>query len=92
MQWGELRVLILGRGMAWLDTGTPQSLLEASTFVASIESRQGLKIGCLEEVAFRMGYIDAGQLLKLAATFKGNSYGRYLESVAREPLVRLVTT
>jgi len=82
---GELRVALLGRGMAWLDTGTPQSLLEASTFVANIESRQGLKIGCLEEVAYRMGYIDAGQLLRLAAAFKGNSYGRYLEALAREP-------
>jgi len=88
---GTLHVQLLGRGMAWLDTGTPQSLLDASLFVANIESRQGLKIGCLEEVAFRMGYIDAEQLLKLAAAFKGNSYGTYLEAIAHEPRMRLPT-
>jgi len=81
---GELRVRLLGRGMAWLDTGTPQSLLEAGNFVASIENRQGLKIGCLEEVAFRKGFIDRGRLLELAAAFKGNAYGRYLEGLAEE--------
>jgi len=80
----ELHVELLGRGMAWLDTGTPRSLLDAGSFVASIESRQGLKIGCIEEVAFRMGWIDAGRLGKLAAAMKGNEYGRYLESVVEE--------
>jgi len=88
LEMGELRVEILGRGIAWLDTGTPQSLLEASTFVASVENRQGLKIGCVEEVAFRMGFINAEQLRKLAAAFKGNSYGRYLEAVAEEKIIR----
>ena len=81
---GELRVKLLGRGMAWLDTGTPQSLLEASNFVESIENRQGLMIGCVEEVAFRMGFIDGNRLSELAAAFKGNPYGRYLTSVAEE--------
>ena len=79
-----LRVELLGRGMAWLDTGTPRSLLEASSFVASIENRQGLKIGCIEEIAFRMGWIDAVHLEKMAKAMKGNDYGVYLESVAHE--------
>ncbi|MDA0989296.1 MAG: glucose-1-phosphate thymidylyltransferase RfbA [Verrucomicrobia bacterium] len=82
---GELHVELLGRGIAWLDTGTPQSLLEAGNFVASIENRQGLKIGCLEEVAFRMGFIDTDQLKRLAAAFKGNAYGNYLTSIAEDP-------
>ncbi|MBL7077363.1 MAG: glucose-1-phosphate thymidylyltransferase RfbA [Kiritimatiellae bacterium] len=89
-QWyldrGDLHVGLLGRGMAWLDTGTPQSLLEAGNFVATLENRQGLKIGCLEEVAFRMKYIDADQLKILAAAFNGNSYGTYLEQLAEETL------
>ena len=81
---GELRVKLLGRGMAWLDTGTPQSLLEASNFVESLESRQGMMIGCIEEVAFRMGFIGRDRLLALAAAFKGNLYGTYLKSLAEE--------
>jgi len=81
---GELHVELLGRGMAWLDTGTPQSLLEASNFVESIENRQGLMIGCIEEVAFRMGFIDRKRLLALAAAFKRNLYGNYLTAVAEE--------
>lgn len=87
-QWyldrGELHVGLLGRGMAWLDTGTPQSLLEAGNFVATLENRQGLKVGCIEEVAFRMGYIDADQLKILAAEFNGNSYGAYLTRLAED--------
>ena len=82
---GSLQVQLLGRGMAWLDTGTPQSLLEAGNFVASIENRQGLKIGCIEEVAFRMGFIDAERLQALAAGFKGNAYGAYLQALADDP-------
>ena len=81
---GMLHVGLLGRGMAWLDTGTAQSLLEAGSFVASIENRQGLKIGCIEEVAFRKGFITAKQLEALAATYKDNEYGRYLRQIAHE--------
>lgn len=80
----QLHVQILGRGMAWLDTGTPASLLEASNFVATIESRQGLKIGCLEEVAFRMGYIDAEALAERAAEYRGNAYGRYIDGILKD--------
>ncbi|OGV64191.1 MAG: glucose-1-phosphate thymidylyltransferase [Lentisphaerae bacterium RIFOXYA12_FULL_48_11] len=81
---GELHVELLGRGMAWLDTGTPRSLLEAGNFVASIENRQGLKIGCIEEIAFRMGWISVTQLEHLAMAMKGNEYGMYLKSVVDE--------
>ncbi len=75
---GKLRVITLGRGHAWLDTGTHESLLEASAFIATLELRQGLKICCPEEIAYRMGYIDAGQLEALARPFAGSGYGRYL--------------
>ena len=75
---GELNVELMGRGMAWLDTGTHESLLEAGQFIATIENRQGLKVACPEEIAFRKGYIDAAQLEKLAEPLKKNSYGRYL--------------
>jgi glucose-1-phosphate thymidylyltransferase len=74
---GQLNVEHLGRGFAWLDTGTPQSLLQASSFVETVESRQGLKIACLEEVAFRMGFITLAQLRALGAAMN-NDYGRYL--------------
>jgi glucose-1-phosphate thymidylyltransferase len=84
LEKGLLRVELLGRGMAWLDTGTPQSLLEASSFVATVENRQGLKIGCLEEVAFRMGFIDLAQLATNAAVYKGNAYGAYLDQIVAE--------
>jgi glucose-1-phosphate thymidylyltransferase len=86
LEMGELSVELLGRGMAWLDTGTPQSLLEAGSFVASIENRQGLKIGCIEEIAFRMGFITCSQLIEVAGAFKNNEYGRYLKMVAEEAL------
>lgn len=75
---GDLRVELLGRGAAWLDTGTHESLHQATNFVEVIESRQGLKIACLEEVAWRMGYIDAAQVERLARRLEKSSYGRYL--------------
>jgi glucose-1-phosphate thymidylyltransferase len=78
---GSLLVEILGRGFAWLDTGTHESLLEASTFIETIEKRQGLKISCIEEIAYRMGYIDEKQLRALARPVSKNSYGEYLLSV-----------
>jgi glucose-1-phosphate thymidylyltransferase len=78
---GELNVELMGRGMAWLDTGTHESLLEAGQFIATIENRQGLKVACPEEIAFRKGYIDAAQLEKLAAPLDKNGYGRYLRRI-----------
>jgi len=82
---GMLQVERFGRGFAWFDTGTHDSLLEASEFVRTIELRQGLKIACVEEVAYRMGYIDAEQLLGLARDFSKSGYGSYLERVVEEP-------
>lgn len=81
---GKLKVSILNRGTAWLDTGTHHSLLQAANFVEIIEQRQGLKIGCIEEAAFRMGYIDAEQMRKLAEPLKKSGYGDYLLEVIRE--------
>jgi len=80
----RLSLKMMGRGMAWLDTGTHDSLLEASNFIATIENRQGLKVACLEEIAFRYGYIDKIQLLKLAEPLKKNHYGEYLIKIANE--------
>ena len=81
---GQLSVALLGRGMAWLDTGTFESLLEASQFIETIEKRQGLKVACPEEIAYHMGYIDAGQVEKLAASLKNNGYGQYLLNLVRD--------
>ena len=78
-----LRVELLGRGFAWLDTGTPESLLEAGSFVETIEKRVGLKIACIEEVAFRMGYIDAEQVRRLARDYGNNRYSHYLRRLAQ---------
>lgn len=80
----KLSVETMGRGFAWLDTGTHESLLEASVFIQTIEHRQGLKVSAPEEIAFRMGYINAEQLLKLAAPLSKNRYGQYLIQVAKE--------
>jgi glucose-1-phosphate thymidylyltransferase len=84
LELGQLSVEVMGRGMAWLDTGTHESLLEASTFIQIIEKRQGLKIACVEEIAYRLGYIDAAQVERLAAPMRNNAYGRYLLSVLRD--------
>jgi glucose-1-phosphate thymidylyltransferase len=81
---GELDVAVMGRGYAWLDTGTHESLLEASAFIETIERRQGLKVACPEEVAYRMGWIDREQLRALAAPLAKTGYGRYLERVCDE--------
>lgn len=83
LETGELRVEVLGRGFAWLDTGTHDSLIEASTYVATVEKRQGLKISCIEEIAYRMGYISTEQLRRLAEPLAKNEYGRYLLELLR---------
>jgi glucose-1-phosphate thymidylyltransferase len=85
LQLGELEVIVMGRGMAWLDTGTPQAMLEASLFIQTLETRQGLKIACPEEIAYRAGYITAAELEALAASMK-NSYGQYLQQLLRDPV------
>ncbi len=78
MQQGRLSVAMMGRGYAWLDTGTHQSLIEASNFIATIEERQGLKVSCPEEIAYRKGFISAEEVLQLAAPLSKNAYGQYL--------------
>ncbi len=80
---GKLRVELLGRGFAWLDTGTHESLLEASEFIATIEKRQGLKVACIEEIAYKSGYIDDEQLKRLALALSKNGYGEYLINLMR---------
>ncbi len=84
LEEGSLRVKTLGRGFAWLDTGTHDSLSEASTFIEVIEKRQGLKIGCLEEIAFRRGWIDSAKMREIAAPMIKNEYGQYLLRLAEE--------
>ena len=78
----------MGRGYAWLDTGTHESLLEASNFIQTIEHRQGLKVACIEEIAYEMGYISKAQLIELAQPLKKNQYGQYLLRRAEDGIVR----
>ena len=82
----RLKVRIMGRGMAWLDTGTHESLLQASNYIYTIEERQGLKVSCIEEIAFKRGYIDKEQLVKLAEPLSKNQYGQYLMNIAEEKI------
>ena len=84
LERGQLRTELLGRGMAWLDTGTHDSLLEAATFIHTIEKRQGLKVACPEEIAYRLGYIDAAQMKALAAKIAKSTYGQYLLRLLEE--------
>ncbi|WP_042462516.1 glucose-1-phosphate thymidylyltransferase RfbA [Neobacillus dielmonensis] len=84
LEMGELNVELLGRGYAWLDTGTHASLLEASQFIETVEKRQSLKIACLEEIAFKMGYITKEKLIELAEPLKKNQYGQYLIKIATQ--------
>jgi len=87
LEWGELDVVVMSRGFAWLDTGTHEALVDASNFIQTMERRQGLKIACPEEIAWRMGYIDGAQLERLALALKGNDYGRYLLSVLSDRVI-----
>jgi glucose-1-phosphate thymidylyltransferase len=82
---GKLQVITLGRGIAWLDTGTHESMLQAAEFVATIQARQGLKVSCPEEIAFRLGYISRARLLQLAKPMEKNDYGAYLQTIATDP-------
>jgi glucose-1-phosphate thymidylyltransferase len=84
LEWGELEVELLGRGMAWLDTGTQEALLQASNFIQAIEQRQGLKVACPEEIAYKLGFISAEDVLRTAATMRNNEYGDYLSRLIEE--------
>ncbi len=86
LEQGNLHVEVMGRGHAWLDTGTHESLLEASLFIETIEKRQGLKVACLEEIAYRKGYISAEQVLAFAKKYSKNGYGQYLSQILNEQL------
>ena len=86
LEEGRLKVRIMGRGMAWLDTGTHESLLQASTYIYTIEERQGLKVSCIEEIAYKRGYIDKAQLVRLAEPLLKNQYGQYLMNIAEEKI------
>ena len=86
LEKGDLNVELLGRGYAWLDSGTHESLLEASNFIETIEKRQNLKVACLEEIAYRMGYIDREQLINLTQPLKKNNYGQYMLRIAEQEL------
>ncbi|HEY5470698.1 MAG TPA: glucose-1-phosphate thymidylyltransferase RfbA [Bacteroidales bacterium] len=84
LEEGSLEIKLMGRGMAWLDTGTYESLLQAANFIATLEQRQGLKASCIEEIAFKRGFINKKQLLELAAPIKNSQYGKYLLRIAEE--------
>jgi glucose-1-phosphate thymidylyltransferase len=88
LEWGELACEVMGRGMAWLDTGTHESLLEASQYIETIERRQGLKIACPEEIAYRQGWIGAEDVRRLASALAKNGYGRYLLGLLDDPVIR----
>jgi glucose-1-phosphate thymidylyltransferase len=92
LEENRLQVKIMGRGMAWLDTGTPESLLQASSYIYTVEKRQGLKISCIEEIAYKKKFIDKTQLLKLADGLKKSAYGQYLFTVANEKTFTFDTT
>ena len=85
LDMGELQVERLGRGIAWLDTGTHETLMQASNFIEVIEHRQGLKVACVEEIAYRMGFIDAAQVERLADEYQNNNYGQYLRDLLQKP-------
>jgi glucose-1-phosphate thymidylyltransferase len=87
LEWGELSCEIMGRGMAWLDTGTHESLLEAAHYIETIERRQGLKVACPEEIAYRLGWIDAAALEQLGAALSRSGYGQYLLGLLRDPVI-----
>ncbi|NLO03448.1 MAG: glucose-1-phosphate thymidylyltransferase RfbA [Bacteroidales bacterium] len=87
LEEGRLNVKLLGRGFAWLDTGTHDSLLQASNFIATIEQRQGLKVSCIEEIAYKRGFISREQLIELAKPLSGNQYGEYLLNLAEKQIV-----
>ena len=89
MEWGDLSVEVFSRGLAWLDMGTHESLLQASMFIETIEMRQGLKIACLEEIAYRQGYISAEQLEKAAHQYGKNGYGKYLKAVLENKFLNI---
>jgi glucose-1-phosphate thymidylyltransferase len=91
LEENRLKVKILGRGMAWLDTGTHETLLQASIYIQTIEERQGLKISCIEEIAYKLGYITHDQLIELAKPLEKNQYGKYLIKIAHEKLINLNT-
>ncbi|MCE5245623.1 glucose-1-phosphate thymidylyltransferase RfbA [bacterium] len=84
LEMGELHVETLGRGIAWLDTGTPQSLMQAANFIQAIEERQGLKVSCPEEIAYKLGYIDRAALVAAGESMRNNDYGQYLLRLAEE--------
>jgi glucose-1-phosphate thymidylyltransferase len=86
LEEGTLEVKLMGRGMAWLDTGTYESLLQAANFIATLEQRQGLKASCIEEIAYKRGFIDKNELLKLAEPVKNSQYGKYLLRIASEEI------